>query len=129
MFFNIIKNINSINKFMKIDSFFIGNISKMIDNSQSVIEKIFNNFLLIDFKPSLSIPSKSSIVNIKIIKNITFRSNKINISFIVSMFNCTTVKIDKSFFFYDCRSLMISNIKLIRLFTIIWLSSMSKLIR
>lgn len=70
-------------------------------------------------------PFKCSIININtIVKTIVISHMMINSIIVNFMMFGMTIKIEECFFVYNCRGLMISNIKLIKLFTIVCMKSM-----
>lgn len=99
----------------------------------SIIFNIINLIIVYNLHPYIVMPFKCSIIIIKtIIKTIVICYMMINSVIVNFMMFGMTVKIKECFFFYCCKSLMISNNSmtlLIRLSTNDILTSMEKLIR
>lgn len=103
---------------------FVRNIIKMKNSSLNLFNKSIYSIYFICFIPTIVMLNKDNVIfNLITNKFIILTKNKCVIRF-KRKFNNVTVSEEISFCFYNCRSLMISNIKLIRLFTIVCMKSM-----
>lgn len=109
---------------MNTNSMFVRNIIEMKNSSLNLFYKSIYSIYFICFIPAIVMLNKDNVIfNLITNKFITLTKNKCIIRF-KRTFNDVTVSEEISFCFYNCRNLMISNIKLIRLFTIVRMQSM-----